>query len=152
MKDNIPGYMGKMLRVDLTKGTTKLDDLPPVQVLRQFLGGSGLGIKFLKHIERTGILVHLIDSGDIDPENPLAQFQLINNELSMHSDTLANKTQVVVLNKIDLTGTKNRVEAFKNALPDQTIFTISAATGKGVKPLIKHLAQLLRAAASEDEE
>ena len=56
-----------------------------------------------------------------------------------------------VLNKIDLTGTKNRVEAFKNALPDQTIFTISAATGKGVKPLIKHLAQLLQAAASEDK-
>ncbi|NDY72179.1 GTPase ObgE [Desulfobacter hydrogenophilus] len=113
--------------------------------------GVGLGIKFLKHIERTGILVHLIDSGDIDPENPLAQFQLINNELSMHSDTLANKTQVVVLNKLDLTGTKNRVEAFKDALPDQTIFTISAATGEGVKPLIKHLAQLLQALAPEDK-
>lgn len=113
--------------------------------------GVGLGIKFLKHIERTGILVHLIDSGDIDPENPLAQFKLINNELSMHSDTLANKTQVVVLNKLDLTGTENRVEAFKNALPDQTIFTISAATGEGVKPLIKHLAQLLQASASEEK-
>ena len=113
--------------------------------------GVGLGIKFLKHIERTGILVHLIDSGSIDPENPLAQFELINNELSMHSDTLANKTQVVVLNKIDLTGTQNRVEAFKNALPDQSIFTISAATGEGVKPLIKHLAQLLQASASEDK-
>jgi GTP-binding protein len=113
--------------------------------------GVGLGIKFLKHIERTGILVHLIDSGGIDPENPLAQFELINNELSMHSDTLANKTQVVVLNKLDLTGTQNRVDAFKNALPDQTIFTISAATGGGVKPLIKHLAQLLQASVSEDK-
>jgi GTP-binding protein len=69
----------------------------------------------------------------------------------MHSDTLANKTQVVVLNKLDLTGTQNRVDAFKNALPDQTIFTISAATGGGVKPLIKHLAQLLQASASEDK-
>lgn len=113
--------------------------------------GVGLGIKFLKHIERTGILVHLIDSGSIDPENPLAQFELINNELSMHSDTLANKTQVVVLNKLDLTGTQNRVDAFKSALPDQTIFTISAAMGKGVKSLIKHLAQLLQASASEDK-
>lgn len=114
--------------------------------------GVGLGIKFLKHIERTGILVHIIDSGDIDQENPLAQFQLINNELFMHSDTLANKTQVVVLNKIDLTGTTTRVEAFKNALPNQTIFTISAATGKGLKTLIKHLAQLLQTAESEDKE
>ena len=111
--------------------------------------GVGLGIKFLKHIERTGILVHLIDSGDIDPENPLAQFALINNELSMYSQTLANKTQVVVLNKTDLTGTQNRVEAFKNALPRQTVLTISAATGNGVKSLIKHLAQLLDAKATE---
>jgi GTP-binding protein len=70
----------------------------------------------------------------------------------MHSDTLANKTQVVVLNKIDLTGTENRIEAFKNALPDQSIFTISAATGKGVKTLIKHLAQLLQPAVPEDKE
>ncbi|HRF91350.1 MAG TPA: 50S ribosome-binding GTPase, partial [Desulfobacter postgatei] len=114
--------------------------------------GVGLGIKFLKHIERTGILVHLIDSSGIDPENPLEQFALINNELAMHSDTLANKTQVVVLNKIDLTGTENRIEAFKNALPDQSIFTISAATGKGVKTLIKHLAQLLQPAVPEDKE
>lgn len=114
--------------------------------------GVGLGIKFLKHIERTGILVHLIDSGVIDPEDPLAQFALINNELAMHSETLANKTQVVVLNKIDLAGTENRIEAFKTALPDQSIFTISAATGKGVKTLIKHLAQLLQPAVPEDKE
>nr|WP_320192332.1 GTPase ObgE [uncultured Desulfobacter sp.] len=113
--------------------------------------GVGLGLKFLKHIERTGILVHLIDSGTIDPEDPLVQFQLINNELSMHSDTLANKTQIVVLNKADLTGTENRIQAFKNALPDQTIFTISAATGKGVKPLIKYLAQILQAAKTEEK-
>ncbi|WP_321491726.1 GTPase ObgE [uncultured Desulfobacter sp.] len=114
--------------------------------------GVGLGIKFLKHIERTGILVHLIDAGGIDPENPLAQFQLINNELSMYSDTLANKTQVVVLNKTDLTGTENRIEAFKNALPDQTVFAISATTGNGVKTLVKHLAQLLDVTIPEDKE
>ncbi|MCP4021252.1 MAG: GTPase ObgE, partial [Desulfobacteraceae bacterium] len=65
--------------------------------------GTGLGISFLKHIERTGILIHLIDVSDIDPDDPLTAFKLINNELSQYSKTLADKTQIVVLNKIDLT-------------------------------------------------
>ena len=106
--------------------------------------GVGLGIKFLKHIERTGILVHLIDAGKVDPETPLDDFQMINNELFRYSDALAGKTQVIVLNKIDLTGTENRVNAFKTALPDQTVFSISAATGQGVKELVRHLAELLQ--------
>jgi GTP-binding protein len=105
--------------------------------------GIGLGIKFLKHIERTGILIHLIDSGGIDPEDPLAAYTLINNELSMYSDTLAGKTQIIVLNKMDLTGSENRINAFKAALPGHKVFTISAATGQGVKPLIKTLAKQL---------
>ncbi|WDP86981.1 MAG: GTPase ObgE [Desulfobacter sp.] len=106
--------------------------------------GIGLGIKFLKHIERTGILIHLIDCGGIDPEDPLAALNLINNELSMYSNTLAGKTQILVLNKIDLTGTKNRINAFKEQLPDRDILTISAATGQGVKALIKTLAKKLK--------
>ncbi|MCG8686468.1 MAG: GTPase ObgE [Desulfobacterales bacterium] len=106
--------------------------------------GVGLGIKFLKHIERTGILIHLIDSGGIDPDDPLAAFQLINNELAMYSEKLAGKTQILVLNKMDLTGTENRINAFKEALPDREVLTISAATGQGVKPLIKRLAKQLQ--------
>ena len=105
--------------------------------------GTGLGIKFLKHIERTGIIVHLIDAGGVDPDTPLEAFELINRELSMHSKDLAEKKQIIVLNKIDLTGTGNRVQAFQNALPDREILTISAATGEGVKDLIKRLARVL---------
>ncbi len=114
--------------------------------------GIGLGIKFLKHIERTGILIHLIDSGEIDPENPLAAYTLINKELSMYSDTLAGKTQILVLNKTDLTGTDNRIEAFKAALPGHQILTISAATGQGVKPLIQFLAKKLITDKEEDKD
>lgn len=106
--------------------------------------GIGLGIKFLKHIERTGILIHLIDAGGIDPEKPLEAFNLINRELSLYSETLAQKTQMVVLNKMDLAGTQNRVDAFKAALPNLTILTISAATGQGVKSLVKLLASQLQ--------
>ncbi|MBT7260521.1 MAG: GTPase ObgE, partial [Desulfobacula sp.] len=102
--------------------------------------GIGLGISFLKHIERTGILVHLIDSFQIDPDFPLKAFNLINNELSKYSETLAQKTQIVVLNKTDLPDTIQKIEVFKNALKDIQILTISAITGEGVKDLINLLA------------
>ncbi len=106
--------------------------------------GIGLGIKFLKHIERTGLLIHLIDAGGIDPENPLESFNLINNELAMYSKKLAQKAQIVVLNKLDLTGVENRVDEFKAALPNLKILAISAVTGQGVKPLVKMLASKLQ--------
>lgn len=105
--------------------------------------GTGLGIKFLKHIERTGILVHLIDVSGIDPDLPLASFNLINNELAKYSDTLARKTQIVVLNKIDLPGTDEKIAAFNAAVKEIQVLTLSAATGKGVKELIKFLSAKL---------
>jgi GTP-binding protein len=106
--------------------------------------GTGLGISFLKHIERTGILVHIIDSSEIDEEDPLVAFNLINNELSKYSRKLGVKTQVVVLNKTDITGTEEKIDAFKNALKDINVITLSAATGKGTKELIKLLASKLQ--------
>jgi len=106
--------------------------------------GTGLGIKFLKHIERTGILIHLIDAGEIELESPLDSFNLINKELSMYSEILADKTQIVVLNKMDLTGVKTRVDSFKTALPGLKVLTISAATGQGVKELVKLLSSKLK--------
>lgn len=106
--------------------------------------GIGLGIKFLKHIERTGILIHLIDVGDINPENPLEAFSLINKELGLYSKKLAKKAQIVVLNKMDLTGAENRMDSFKAALPNLKTLSISAVTGQGVKPLIKLLASKLQ--------
>lgn len=106
--------------------------------------GTGLGISFLKHIERTGILVHMIDSFEIDIDAPLKSFDLINNELSKYSQTLAKKTQIVVLNKIDLPDTQKKVDAFKHALKDIQVLTLSAVTGKGVKELVKLLASRLK--------
>ncbi|MBU1344107.1 MAG: GTPase ObgE [Proteobacteria bacterium] len=105
--------------------------------------GTGLGISFLKHIERTGILVHLIDVSQIEPDSPLKCFNLINNELSKYSRALAEKMQIVVLNKIDLPGTQKKVDAFKHALKDIQVLTLSAATGKGVKEFIKLLSSKL---------
>jgi GTPase len=105
--------------------------------------GTGLGIKFLKHIERTGILIHLIDAGAIDPESPLAGFTMINRELSLYNLSLADKAQIVVLNKMDLAGTDHRAKCFCNAAPDLEIHTISAVTGQGIDTLVKRLASKL---------
>lgn len=105
--------------------------------------GTGLGIKFLKHIERTGILIHMIDTSQIDPEAPLKSFNLINNELSKYSQTLAKKTQIIVLNKIDLPDTLEKTNSFKAALENIQVLTLSAVTGKGVKELINLLSSEL---------
>ncbi|MBF0112297.1 MAG: GTPase ObgE [Desulfamplus sp.] len=106
--------------------------------------GTGLGIQFLKHIERTGILIHLIDISQINPDSPLDELNLINRELALYSDKLAQKSQVIVLNKIDIEGTESKILAFKDALkskPQTQILTISAATGKGTRELTAFLAQ-----------
>ncbi len=114
--------------------------------------GTGLGTQFLKHIERTGILVHIIDISVIKTNSPLDSFNLINNELAKYSDNLAKKEQIIVLNKIDLTDTEEKIKAFKDAYNNQNtctdnkseILTVSAATGKGIKHLIATLAQKIK--------
>lgn len=106
--------------------------------------GTGLGLQFLKHIERTGLLVHLIDASGIEPESPLDSFELINKELSKYSRALADKDQIIVLNKIDLPGTDKNTASFKRALLERQILCISAATGEGVADLVKILASMLQ--------
>ena len=68
--------------------------------------GVGLGIRFLRHIERTRVLVHLIDISTVDPQNPLAEYEIINRELANYSSQLMEKPQIVVL-KISKLSTKN---------------------------------------------
>ena len=105
--------------------------------------GVGLGIQFLRHIERTGILVHIIDVSAIDPAAPLEPYDLINRELSQYSETLAIKPQLVVLNKIDLSGAREKSEIFIKALGQNDVITLSAATGEGTGKLKQILAEQL---------
>lgn len=97
--------------------------------------GVGLGIRFLRHIERTRVLVHLIDISTVDPQNPLAEYETINRELASYSSQLMEKPQIVVLNKIDLTGTNEAGRAFQAAVKDREVLQISAVTRKGVDKL-----------------
>lgn len=105
--------------------------------------GAGLGLQFLKHIERTKILVHLIDAAAIDPENPLDLYKKINRELELHSKKLAEKPQIIVLNKLDLPDAEKPAKAFQSEIQDKRVILISAATGKNIKNLKQEIAGLL---------
>ncbi len=105
--------------------------------------GAGLGLQFLKHIERTKILVHLIDAAAIDQENPLALYKTINRELELYSKKLAEKPQMIVLNKLDITEAEKPAKAFQSEIRDKTVIMVSAVTGKNIKNLKQEIARLL---------
>ncbi|MDA8137133.1 MAG: GTPase ObgE [Desulfobacteraceae bacterium] len=107
--------------------------------------GLGLGARFLRHVERTRLLVHLIDAGGIDPEDPLKSYRTINQELAMYSPSLAEKPQVVVVNKLDLTDADQLADCFCQALPQVNVLRISAATHAGLDQLKTRIQQQLDA-------
>jgi GTP-binding protein len=105
--------------------------------------GAGLGVRFLRHIERTRILVHLIDAATIDPQHPLESYEIINRELALYNPLLKEKPQVIVLNKMDIPGTDQAAEIFQTAIKNRPVVKISAVTRKGVAQLKLKLVELL---------
>ena len=105
--------------------------------------GAGLGIRFLRHIERTRILIHLLDAQTIDPQRPLAAYETVNRELQFFNPNLTQKSQIVVLNKMDLPESKTAATAFMDALDDQPVLLISAAKKTGLEKLISRILELL---------
>jgi GTP-binding protein len=105
--------------------------------------GTGLGTRFLRHIERTRILVHLVDVSAIDSDDPLHDYNTINKELAKYNQKLAEKPQIVVLNKIDLPDTRKAAKTFQSAAKGKKVTLISALTGKGVDDLKLQIVQLL---------
>jgi len=97
--------------------------------------GAGLGIRFLRHIERTRILIHLVDASAIDPQNPLANYETINGELAQYNPLLTEKPQILVLNKMDIPGTEQIAEIIQEAVTDRPVMMISAAARKGIEAL-----------------
>ncbi|MCI0476878.1 MAG: GTPase ObgE [Anaerolineales bacterium] len=118
--------------------------------------GTGLGDKFLRHIERTRVLIHLLDGSSDDP---LAAFNTINRELDQYSAHLAEKPQIVGFNKMDLPDAQARWQKLQKAFAKRQIeaYAISAATGQGVRDLLRaaagRLAELPREmpVAAEEE-
>jgi len=98
--------------------------------------GTGLGIQFLRHIERTRILIHLIDGTAIDSENPTAPYTIVNQELARYSEALAQKPQIIVVNKVDVPGTTVAASHFEAYLKPNKILHISALTQQGIEDLL----------------
>lgn len=101
--------------------------------------GAGLGIRFLKHVERTRVLVHLVDASAITKEDPLASFSAINTELASYDPALGEKPQIVALNKMDLPEAQRGADFFNDACPDMDIQKVSAMTSQGLEDLIQKI-------------
>ena len=123
--------------------------------------GAGLGIQFLRHLSRTGLLLHVVDIAPIDPGNDPAQaIRAIEQELLNYSDELAGKPRWLVINKIDLLDTADReirCQALLDSLDWQApVFRVSAATGEGTDELaqaiVRSLEEAAEALAHNDEE
>jgi len=105
--------------------------------------GAGLGFEFLRHIERTRIIVHILDIMPTDNSTPAENYKLIRRELARYSKALAKKAEIIVANKIDLDPDGKIVKELKKKIR-KTVYPISAVTGAGVKKLTELLWQKVK--------
>jgi GTP-binding protein len=104
--------------------------------------GVGLGLDFLRHIERTSVLAHVLDAQPIDGSDPVENYLTLRHELDLYSPVLAAKLEVIVLNKMDLAPDSDRVQEIEARL-GKPVHTISAVTGQGIRELNEALWQRL---------
>ncbi|MBA3060162.1 MAG: GTPase ObgE [Nitrospirae bacterium] len=103
--------------------------------------GAGLGFQFLRHVERTSLLLHLVDASDMSESDPVEDLKKINKELELYSAKLLKKTQAVVGTKTDIAIEKKRLRKLARYCKSKNIdfFPVSAVTGKGIKELLLYL-------------
>jgi GTP-binding protein len=109
--------------------------------------GVGLGFDFLRHVERTRLLIHLVDAAGVDGRDPLDDYHKINEELRLYQPELALRPQIVALNKADLPEAQANLDQLIAAVrtPEREVFVISGATRAGVDALMQHVAARLSA-------
>ena len=114
--------------------------------------GTGLGLQFLRHIERTRLLLHVIDVSGTEGRNPVEDFNTINEELKQYSEKLATRKQIIVANKIDSMQDENLYKELEKMAKEKgiEIYKISAVTGEGVEELLKHVSEVLKTLPKED--
>ena len=118
--------------------------------------GAGLGIRFLKHLVRTRLLLHLVDVAPYDGSSPVESVRAIEHELEKFSETLASRERWLVLNKVDMVSEEDR-EAHCRAIIDELdwkgpVFSISALSGEGTKPLTQAVMRWIEDQAQEEAE
>ena len=114
--------------------------------------GTGLGLQFLRHIERTRLLLHFLDVSGSEGRNPVEDFIVINEELKKYSEKLSTRKQVIVANKIDVMQDDSLYQEVENMAKvlGIEIFKISAATGEGIKELMQRISKLLKELPKEE--
>ena len=107
--------------------------------------GIGLGHEFLRHIERTRLIVHIVDVSGIEGRKPVEDYEKINEELKLYNNSLAERPQIVVANKTDIIQDESLLEEFRSYIEEKglKLFEISAAAHKGTKELINYVSQIL---------
>jgi len=115
--------------------------------------GAGLGIRFLRHIERTRLVAHLIDTSDASDRDPVRDFEVISGELAAFSGTLAAKPQIVIATKLDATTDRSRLEKLREFCASRGIefHAISAASGEGIPQLVRAMADALERLSPREE-
>ncbi len=104
--------------------------------------GEGLGDKFLRHIERTRVIAHIVDMSGFEGRDPVEDYKIINKELGDFNKKILDKPQIVIANKMDIEGSEKNIERFKKEI-NQDVYPISAATGKGIDEVLIKLADML---------
>ncbi len=112
--------------------------------------GTGLGDEFLRHIERTKVIVHVVDLFGFDDKSAWQNYQSINKELKLYSPKLAKKPQIIALNKIDLPEAEEKLKELKKHLKKKKYFTISAQAGTGLQELMGEVFEELKSAPEPD--
>ena len=112
--------------------------------------GAGLGFQFLKHIERTRVIVHVVDMSGLEGRDPIVDYQKINNELETYNPKLMLRPQIVVANKMDLPSSKENLIKFKEKYPDLNVIAISAYTKDNLDALLYEIANELDKVSLDD--
>ena len=106
--------------------------------------GAGLGHSFLRHIERTRVIMHVIDISGCEGRDPVEDYKAINKELENYSLALSDVPQFVVANKSEIFGAEDNIKRLQQELGDKPLYVVSAATNKGFEPLLRAIAQKLK--------
>ncbi len=114
--------------------------------------GVGLGLEFLKHIERTRLLLHVVDISGMEQRDPVDDFNKINLELKKYSEKLSNKKQIVVANKMDALSDEENLKRLEEVCNKKglKLFKVSGATGMGLGELIDYIAEELKTIPKEE--
>ena len=116
--------------------------------------GVGLGHEFLRHVERTKLLLHIVDVSGVEGRDPIEDFDTINRELKLYSEKLAEKRQIVLANKSDIPGFEDNYAVFKAELEERgyKVFPISAATKQGISEVLNYTYEMLTKIPDEEFE